>query len=87
MKIDARTIDTGAHAYIQPCGVATFLSRMCRPIIGVARQQSLVAVFVSRGGATCTGFTDPISGTFACSSFAILSSKAPKSFDNWQLSG
>ena len=73
MKIDARTIDTGAHAYIPPW------SRTSAVASG--------GFLLGRGGATCTGFTDPISGTLACSSFAILSSKAARSFDNWPLSG
>ena len=38
-------------------------------------------------GATSTDFTDPVSGTLARSSFAILSSKATRSFDNWPSSG
>ena len=38
-------------------------------------------------GATSTYFTDPVSGTLVRSSFAILSSKAMRSLDNWASSG
>ena len=48
MKIDARTIDTGAHAYIPPW------SRTSAVASG--------GFLLGRGGATCTGFTNRSQG-------------------------